>query len=446
MLKNGNIIKRYYNEILTFGLAYSCVIVFALFGPVLLIASKKNTLLFSIISLIFFILAFLRPTYQFKKNKKIYVFLWIIAIVSLGLFSMENMILKSIGVSAYAFLVATICRWWTISAYNKIDIEYSGLIIASCFFISFLILYLINILAPAMNEYLLVSIPVITCGGAINFYRKVNGEFNDEKNTMKIKFQKHIWLHFAFLFIIYICGGVSYSGVYPFLVQFYSIDRYYNVLPFVLGVLIAGMITDRLGKKITFVLGVGFLGISFVFFILEYNVIVYFGIQTFLQLGWAFVNVFGFSYSWHAAKQEKNSRLFGYCIVAIMIGVMAGSFISYYFKVNEMQISIYALVTLIPLFIAIIIYTILLEEKNNSAALKAGEFYNLDLFMNATSREKEVIYQYYCGKTMEEIGKKLFISPNTVKTHIRNVYRKLEISSKRELQRKVKKYEMSEIS
>lgn len=58
---------------------------------------------------------------------------------------------------------------------------------------------------------------------------------------------------------------------------------------------------------------------------------------------------------------------------------------------------------------------------------------NLLLDKNISDREKEIIDLLIEGKSNREIGDVLFISYNTVKTHIRNIYRKLEVSSKLQL-------------
>ncbi len=50
-----------------------------------------------------------------------------------------------------------------------------------------------------------------------------------------------------------------------------------------------------------------------------------------------------------------------------------------------------------------------------------------------SEREQEIIGLLIEGKTNREIADELFISYNTVKTHIRNVYKKLEVSSKLQL-------------
>lgn len=45
-------------------------------------------------------------------------------------------------------------------------------------------------------------------------------------------------------------------------------------------------------------------------------------------------------------------------------------------------------------------------------------------------REKEVLNELCKGKSYKKIGTSLFISQDTVRSHIRNIYRKLEVNSK----------------
>jgi DNA-binding NarL/FixJ family response regulator len=54
-----------------------------------------------------------------------------------------------------------------------------------------------------------------------------------------------------------------------------------------------------------------------------------------------------------------------------------------------------------------------------------------------STREKEIIHWLAQGLVYKEIGEKLFISPQTVRTHIRNIYEKLQVSSKTEAINKV---------
>lgn len=54
-----------------------------------------------------------------------------------------------------------------------------------------------------------------------------------------------------------------------------------------------------------------------------------------------------------------------------------------------------------------------------------------------STREKEIIHLLAQGLLYKEIGEKLFISPQTVRTHIRNIYEKLHVTSKTDAINKV---------
>jgi two-component system, NarL family, response regulator LiaR len=57
-------------------------------------------------------------------------------------------------------------------------------------------------------------------------------------------------------------------------------------------------------------------------------------------------------------------------------------------------------------------------------------------FQELTRREQEILEQLSRGFRYKEIGDKLFVSTETVRTHIRNIYEKLQVNSRGEALRK----------
>ncbi len=75
------------------------------------------------------------------------------------------------------------------------------------------------------------------------------------------------------------------------------------------------------------------------------------------------------------------------------------------------------------------------------ARMVIGEFQNSrndDPFI-LTPREKEIVKMMESGLIYKEIGDKLFISPNTVHSHIKKIYEKLHAKNRKELFAKARK-------
>ncbi|RPI78998.1 MAG: LuxR family transcriptional regulator [Desulfobacteraceae bacterium] len=86
--------------------------------------------------------------------------------------------------------------------------------------------------------------------------------------------------------------------------------------------------------------------------------------------------------------------------------------------------------------ICIVLCLFMLPEDVKRCLLVAGKAeMNADLLtrFNVTAREQEVLSLLVKGKSYKEIGTELFISMPTVKTHVSNIYAKLNVKNKVEL-------------
>jgi DNA-binding NarL/FixJ family response regulator len=82
-----------------------------------------------------------------------------------------------------------------------------------------------------------------------------------------------------------------------------------------------------------------------------------------------------------------------------------------------------------------IAYKILQMIQSNATEKKINEDLPNEDFFLLSEREKEIL-QFICrGLDYKEIAAKIFVSPNTVKKHIFNIYNKLHVSSKAQAMR-----------
>lgn len=70
-----------------------------------------------------------------------------------------------------------------------------------------------------------------------------------------------------------------------------------------------------------------------------------------------------------------------------------------------------------------------LRTKNHDETQKVAAVHE-PLELNLSERELELLHGLVHGETYQSLAKKLFISPHTVKTHIKNIYKKLHVHSR----------------
>jgi DNA-binding CsgD family transcriptional regulator len=67
---------------------------------------------------------------------------------------------------------------------------------------------------------------------------------------------------------------------------------------------------------------------------------------------------------------------------------------------------------------------------------------NGDLPLGLTLREHEILRLVTAGLSNPEIGRQLYLSPHTVNNHLRSIYRKLNVSSRRAAGRVAQEYQL----
>lgn len=140
-------------------------------------------------------------------------------------------------------------------------------------------------------------------------------------------------------------------------------------------------------------------------------------------------------------KVNKEAKNLIYSCLAVLVTIVPWSFMANAVKGLPLFIykipyspTIYFLINTIG--VIFIQRHIALKQRNicNNASLSESEMY--DVFSKKygiTERELEIVQHIAHGCSNPEISDKLYISPNTVKNHIYNIYRKIDIKNRYEL-------------
>lgn len=446
------VVRKNIKLILILGFFYAAELIFPVFGPVLKRTVTGNTvLIMSSCSLLFLVLGLLlqpENTTRFELKKNNLQILVILVATLTSIFYILPMFLKWLLLIIFGFTIGRMVIFWSRIFLVTVPKNERGQIIAVTLFICYGLLYISNAIIPSVPKAIAPIVPAIFLFISIalyHTYEKPNTPISDTYENEKTKLP---WTFFLLVIIIFITAGTTYTNVYPNLEKYHYLERYYNVLPFIISVIFSGIIADKIGRKYLIYIGISFVGLSFTFNTFKTGIVSYFLVQSTLQPGWAFLDASIWIIAADIAINENRPELHVYGIACFVLGTACGGIINYLLNQNTFitQLPFYNLVTFIPLFVAVAILSKIPETLSNNIeiaeenVLENTKGDNIDIFENLTPREKEVAFLLLKNYSNVEISDTLHISVNTVKSHSKNIYSKLEISSKKELRQLLNKY------
>jgi DNA-binding CsgD family transcriptional regulator len=279
-----------------------------------------------------------------------------------------------------------------------------------------------------------------------------------------------------------IIGGFAHGVVLPSLAVVGILDRFYNVVPYILMCFLCGWMADFVGRRHVANMGFICLGLSMpLLSLLPLSGIPgYLIAQTLIQGGYACIDVFLWVSLADIASEDRVSTYYGIGlglnVWLIFFGIL---FVERFLPIGEVGFSNISLVATLILFFGVIGLVRLEETLTYEGATVQGigtaaaihkdrpttedfgasralssttglssrkksshqveaviDHYVLNLMAaeySLTRRELEVVVLLLKGMTNDEIEERLCISEGTLKTHIRHVFQKLDISNRKEL-------------
>jgi len=253
----------------------------------------------------------------------------------------------------------------------------------------------------------------------------------------------------VFILIITINSGLMYQVVNPSFANFELLTSYYWAVPYIAALLILRRMSGRINIAYIFYIAMAMIGLSYILFMwLDISVTSYLLIDTLMLGAFGVCDLFWWSILGGFLDYSDNpAQILGIGLSMNVLGILIGGFMGSVITSLENPYFITSIIALIVIFSVLVMFPVLNnqlirllkshvflirfaklnESEQEEAFLKFKE--NKDL----TEKEIEIVKLLLRGYTYKIISENLFISENTVKFHVKNIYQKLNINSKKEL-------------
>lgn len=275
--------------------------------------------------------------------------------------------------------------------------------------------------------------------------------FKDKKDFERPEYKIHINKKAVFLiclifFLLNIGGGIIFEIIEPILIKSYSFADCYYILPYIVATIAVINILkrNRLSLDILLLFATILIIIGFFFFLQLDNRPIILVSNFFIQSGYAILDIFMWGM---VAKMvyvyDRYYEISAYTMSCNVTAVLIGRVVSKIIIAYNANIQLIIFIGLLGILISIVLIPYLskitikdlndgieklnqeIENQNNAGLLKNQ--------VVLTEREKEIFDLLVSNLTNKEIAEKLFISDNTLKTHAKNIYSKMNVSGKKQL-------------
>ncbi|MDD2361464.1 MAG: helix-turn-helix transcriptional regulator [Oscillospiraceae bacterium] len=252
-----------------------------------------------------------------------------------------------------------------------------------------------------------------------------------------------------FVFIITIDSGLMYQVINPAFDHLTRLVSWYWAVPYILALAILRFMPLSRKRSPVLYVGMGMIMAAFISFMLLGRCETDYLIVDTLMLGACGIfDLFWWSILGEMLDHTNNpAKTFGIGLSANVLGVLCGGVLGMFITSSKLPSAEVAVIALIVVCITLVLlpplnrqlvlllksHTYLTVYSGMSQTEQATVMSHIKTLDPLTVREQEVLQLILSGKSNREIASTLFISENTVKTHIRNIFSKYDVSSRVEL-------------
>ena len=383
--------------------------------------------------------------------KKLFLYSYPLFIALSLIFFFTPSVMWNIGIISGSFISGSCVAAWgfyfkTISENNERIKTAADLLITSN-----ILMILINVAAIHISPYLGLSLSIVILVLAFLLALKLPAIDSDhiKKKDNSLSISKLLLFFYIFIVILTINSGLMYHVINPAFEHLKSLTSWYWAVPYIVAIFILRNFSLKIKSSYILYVAIAMIGLAFTAFItLNRSVTSYFIVNTLMLGSYGVYDLFFWSILGVMLDYHDNpAKILGIGLSANVLGIVLGGIIGNNFITNNLQSISPSLLAFAVVCITLVLLpplnkhlsSLLKGYSNLTAFTEMPEFNQnskidrISKFGNLSEREKQVATLLLQGKTYKTIASELFISENTVKYYVKNVYSKFNIQSRAEL-------------
>ncbi|MDL2285978.1 LuxR C-terminal-related transcriptional regulator [Desulfococcaceae bacterium OttesenSCG-928-F15] len=261
--------------------------------------------------------------------------------------------------------------------------------------------------------------------------------------------KKPMILLFLFVSVVTINSGLMYQVINPAFEHLTGLVSWYWAVPYIIALFVMRNLPASANRSMILYLGMTMIMGAFIsFMLMGRGASDYLVINTLMLGACGIFDLFWWSILGGMLDYAKNPvKVFGIGLSANVFGVLCGGMLGMGVRsiaLPDAQIAVIALtvvcltlVLLPPLNRQLVIllknHVYLTAYSSMSEKQQSSIIQHSEILVPLTQREKDVLLQILTGKSNKAIAEELFVSENTVKSHLKNIFSKYDVNSRSEL-------------
>ncbi|NLE24089.1 MAG: helix-turn-helix transcriptional regulator [Clostridiaceae bacterium] len=363
--------------------------------------------------------------------------------------------LWDIGIIASSFLAGCCVAAWGFFLKSGTPKNKRLKTIADMLILSNVLMIVLNMAAIHISPYIGLALSVLMLLGAfvLAIQLPVNNETDSnpskEQETKTVGITNSLIFLCIFVSIITIDSGLMYQVINPAFSHLEWLTSWYWALPYILALFVMRNLPQKINRTHILYIGIAMIGLSFIFFMgIKHTIASYLVINSLMLGAYGIYDFFWWSILGEMLDFQNNpARILGVGLSANLMGVLLGGIIGKVVTDTEVNNFNPVLLALVVVFVSLMLLpplhnyltklmknhaflTVISETPEQEQTVSVG---SAKEFSKLTERENQVAALLLYGKTYKKIAAELYISENTVKYYVKNIYSKLDIKNRSEL-------------